>query len=254
MDGVHHLEKLVDGVPLRRPWWFFDVRVQGRGIVDIPTHLVDRTQWLTERVAPTEVPRLRSARASTTRVPLASFHRITGEPDIPIQLRPLVDGDALDYACNAALELQIGAVVAHASARWELAVPPGGGDTSRLVAHGTRAEVWLEQSPRTAHRRQLVVEAHDDGVARALDGIVSAAQSEFPGVAVTPRGARSYEIVIPAALDGGHEAHFALVLDEFLRAIDDGRWPAAVAARTLAKYAVLAEAAAATGSPARSPR
>src|SRR5437899_12705654 len=26
-EGVHHLEKLVDGAPLRRPWWYFDVRV-----------------------------------------------------------------------------------------------------------------------------------------------------------------------------------------------------------------------------------
>ena len=54
------------------------------------------------------------------------------------------------------------------------------------------------------------------------------------------------EIVIPPGLDGGHEAHFALVLDAHLRAIDDGRWPADVAARTLAKYALLADAAAAT--------
>ena len=44
LDSVHHLEKLVDGIPLRRPWWFFDVRVQGSGAVDIPTHVVDQTQ------------------------------------------------------------------------------------------------------------------------------------------------------------------------------------------------------------------
>jgi len=35
LDSVHHLEKYVDGVPLRRPPWFFDVRVQGSGVVDI---------------------------------------------------------------------------------------------------------------------------------------------------------------------------------------------------------------------------
>jgi hypothetical protein len=38
-ESVHHLEKLVDGVPLGRPWWYFDVRVQGSGPVDIPTHV-----------------------------------------------------------------------------------------------------------------------------------------------------------------------------------------------------------------------
>src|SRR5882762_8063130 len=40
-ESVHHLEKLVDGAPLRRPWWFFDVRAQGSGPVDIPTRVVD---------------------------------------------------------------------------------------------------------------------------------------------------------------------------------------------------------------------
>src|SRR5207253_2688464 len=47
-ESVHHLEKLVDGAPLRRPWWFFDVRVQGSGPVDIPTHVVDQAQWLVD--------------------------------------------------------------------------------------------------------------------------------------------------------------------------------------------------------------
>jgi len=41
-ESVHHFEKRVDGAPLRRPWWFFDPRVQGSGAVDIPTHLVDQ--------------------------------------------------------------------------------------------------------------------------------------------------------------------------------------------------------------------
>jgi hypothetical protein len=48
LESVHHLEKLVDGAPLRRPWWFFDVRVQGTGAVDIPTHLVDQTRRVPE--------------------------------------------------------------------------------------------------------------------------------------------------------------------------------------------------------------
>jgi hypothetical protein len=58
-------------------------------------------------------------------------------------------------------------------------------------------------------------------------------------------------LVIPPTLLSGHEAHFALVLDSLVQAIDDGGWPVALAARTLAKYTLLAEAAA-TVSP--SPR
>jgi predicted dehydrogenase len=244
MESVHHLEKLVDGAPLRRPWWFFDVRVQGSGVVDIPTHLVDRAQWLTAHVAPTDAPGLLSARAWSTRVPLASFRRITGEPGLPAALEPFLDGDALDYACNAELALRIGAVGVRASARWALDAA-GGGDTSLLIARGTRADVRLEQSARTGHRRELVVDAHDAGAARAVDAMVREAQADFPGVHVQRRDEAS-EIVIPAGLDGGHETHFTLVLDRFLESIDDGRWPVDVAARTLAKYALLADAVAAS--------
>jgi hypothetical protein len=53
-------------------------------------------------------------------------------------------------------------------------------------------------------------------------------------------------VVVPALLDGGHETHFARVLDGVLRIVDEGRWPAALAQRTLGKYTLLAEAAAKT--------
>src|SRR5262245_32327466 len=49
-ESVHHLEKRVNGAPLRRPAWYFDVRVQGDGLQDIPTHLVDHAQQLVSEV------------------------------------------------------------------------------------------------------------------------------------------------------------------------------------------------------------
>jgi predicted dehydrogenase len=240
MDSVHSLEKTVDGAPLRRPWWFFDVRVQGRGLVDIPTHLVDRAQWLLGGT-----PRLVSARSWTTRVPGDAFRRITGESGFPPDLAPLVEDDALDYECNAELAFEVGAVPVKAGARWEVS---GGSDTSRLVVRGTRGEIRLEQSARTGYRRTLTVDAGDPS---AVDEVIRAAQDEFPGVRAEAREG-SIEIAVPAGLDGGHETHFPLVLDQFLQTIDDQRWPADAAARTRAKYAVLA--AAATAAPARSPR
>jgi predicted dehydrogenase len=247
MESVHYLEKLVDGAPLRRPWWFFDTRVQGRGVVDIPTHLVDRAQWLTEHIAPAAEAQLVSARTWPTRVPLETVRRITGEADVPDALRPCVDGNALAYDCNAALEFRVNSVLARAEARWDRRAPADGGDTSLLIVRATQATVCLEQSARTGHRRRLVMEPHEDRATRALDDFVRAVQPEFPGLRAEHRDGARTELVIPAALDGGHEAHFALVLDQFLRTIDDGRWPAEIAARTRAKYALLAEAVAASG-------
>ncbi|HEU5194976.1 MAG TPA: putative oxidoreductase C-terminal domain-containing protein [Methylomirabilota bacterium] len=243
-ESVHHLEKLVDGVPLRRPWWYFDVRVQGSGPVDIPTHVVDQAQWLTDAVAPV----LLSARAWSTRVPADAFRRITGEAAFPPALQPFLEGDALAYRCNAELVYRIGHVTARAATRWDLAPPPGGADTAHTVARGTRADVRMEQSARTGHRRRIFVEPRDEGVASALQATVAAWHADLPGVAVVPAGSNAFELTVPPALDGGHETHFARVLDGFLTIVDAGRPPTALAARTLAKYTLLAEAAAKTSA------
>jgi hypothetical protein len=116
----------------------------------------------------------------------------------------------------------------------------------------------MEQGPHTGNRRRLTVRARSDveGVGRALVEAVAGVQREMPGVRMAPSGAGRHEVTVPEALDAGHESHFARVLDGFLGAIDDRHWPAALAERTLAKYALLADAAARTGaghtiSPAR---
>src|SRR5262245_24028550 len=111
LESVHHLEKLVDGAPLRRPWWDFDVRVQGMGAVDIPTHLVDQAQRVLGGAA-VEPPRLLSARGWHTRVSAGAFRRITGEAEFPAALAPCVEGGALDYLCNAEMTFQIAEVTA----------------------------------------------------------------------------------------------------------------------------------------------
>jgi predicted dehydrogenase len=247
-ESEHCLEKLVDGAPLRRPWWFFDVRVQGSGPVDIPTHVVDQAQWLVD--SDTATPALLSARAWSTRVPAEAFRRITGEEGFPRELQPFVDGDSLSYRCNAELVYQIGRITASAATRWNLSPSAGGGDASHNVVHGTRADIHLEQSARTGHRRRAFVEPRADAaeVVRALRDTIATWQAELPGVEVVPTGSDTYEVTVPPSLDGGHETHFPRVLDEFLSIVDDHRWPTALAERTLAKYALLAEAAAKTNA------
>jgi predicted dehydrogenase len=247
-ESVHHLEKLVDGAPLRRPWWYFDVRVQGSGPVDITTHVVDQAQWLVGDDAASLA--LLSARAWSTPVPVEAFRRITGEAGFPRELAPFVAGDTLSYRCNAELAYRIGRLTASASTRWNLSPSPGRGDATHTVAHGTRADVRLEQSARTGHRRRVFVEPRTEAadVTRALRDTVGVWQAKLTGIDVAPAGPNTYEVVVPPSLDGGHETHFARVLDEFLKIVDDRRWPTALAARSLAKYTLLAEAAARTSA------
>jgi hypothetical protein len=125
---------------------------------------------------------------------------------------------------------------------------PASADISHSVAHGTRADVRLEQSARTDFRRRVFVEPRTDvgGVAHELHEIVATWQAELPGIEVVPAGPETFEVTVPRPLDGGHETHFARVLDEFLTIVDAQRWPSALAERTLGKYTLLAEAAART--------
>jgi len=246
-QSVHHLEKLVDGMPLRRPWWFFDVRVQGSGPVDIPTHLVDQAQWLVEGAGlPLHAPQLLRARAWPTPVPVGAFCRITGERAFPPGLRPFVSDDVLEYLGNAELLYRIGEVTAQLATRWDPSLPAGGADAHRTLVHGTRADISLEQGAHTGHRRRVFVRpGHDDGsVAKALTDVVSGGRIGVSGRVETV-GAGLYE-VIPAEVDIGHESHFARVLDDFVSTIEERRWPAARAECTRAKYTFLAEAVART--------
>lgn len=248
--SVHYLDKRVDGAPLRRPAWFFDVRVQGEGVVDIPTHLVDQVQWLLEDRGgpPGETPQLVAARGWSTRVPVDAFSRITGEPAFPPALAPWVENGALAYRCNAELAYRLAGVTVRANTRWDLAPPPGGSDTHALIVRGDRAEVRLEQGPHTGHRRrvQVVPRPGGPGVEGALRDALARWQSDLPGVGAAPMGeVGGYEMSVPTARQGGHESHFPLVLEDFLAAIDEGHWLAARAERTAAKYALLAAAAAA---------
>ena len=249
ISGVHHLEKMVNGAPLRRPVWYFDVRVQGDGIADIPTHMVDQVQRLVAAASGAAAPPSRleliAARRWATRVPRALFARVTGRPDFPPELAEAVAGSELAYRCNAELSLRLGAVTAALATRWDLSEPRGGGDTHRSVIRGTRAEIRVDQGAATDYRRRLLVVPRGEAtqIRAALGRALAKWQDEFPGLAVSEAGS-GWEISAPRALASGHESHFPLVLADFLALVEGGRWPPGLAADTLAKYTLLAQASA----------
>jgi predicted dehydrogenase len=248
ISGVHHLEKTVNGAPLRRPVWYFDVRVQGDGIADIPTHMVDQVQQLVAAaspggVAPSATLELLAARRWATQVPRALFARVTGRPDFPPELRDVVTGSELSYLGNAEMSLRLGTVTAALDTRWDLSVPPGGGDAHHSVIRGTRAEIRVEQNAETGFRRRLSVlpRREPDRVRVALERAVAAWQDTHPGLAVSEAGA-GWEIRVPRELDAGHESHFSLVLADFLTLVERGSAASNLAEETLAKYTLLTRA------------
>ena len=247
ISSVHHLEKTVNGVPLRRPAWYFDVRVQGDGIADIPTHMVDQVQRLVAAASPgVAAPaalELLEARGWATKVPRSLFVRVTGRSDFPAELHDVVAGSELSYRGNAELSFRLGAVTAALYSRWDLSEPPGGGDTHRSVVRGNRAEIRIEQHAGTRFRRRLSVipRREADKVKAALERVVAEWQGAHPGLAVAQAGS-GWEIRVPRRLASGHESHFPLVLADFLTLVERGHPPPDLASDTLAKYTLLARA------------
>ncbi|MEK6212140.1 MAG: putative oxidoreductase C-terminal domain-containing protein [Pseudomonadota bacterium] len=247
MRSVHHLYKIVNGVPLVRPPWVFDVAVQGEGITDVTTHLVDLAHWITGGGEAFDYDRdveLLSARQWPTEVPRDMFRRITGLDDFPEALRHRVADGVFSYLCNAAMSFRLRGIAVAIESRWALAVPEGGGDTHYALVRGTAADLIVEHSGRTHYVTELTVRPVDGGAgyAAALGSAIESLQGAFPGLGIEP-SAGEFRITIPHALRTTHEQHFAKVLDQFLSRIDGGELSDNCGPDLVAKYTLLARAA-----------
>jgi len=244
--SIHHLYKIVNNRPLIRPQWFFDTRVQGEGMTDVTTHLVDLAQWMTGDGTAFDYQRdvvLEAARQWPTAVPRDIYSKITGLDDFPAAVREHVDGGSLQYLCNAGIRYRLRDIPVQIESLWNLAIPRDGGDTHYAVLRGTQAELLVDQGPDTGFKTRLTLRPvrnngrYEDSVARA----VAALQADFPGVGYEAQ-ADGYRIRIPDALRTGHESHFAEVLQEFLGYIEKGAWPQQLGPDIVAKYTLLVRA------------
>ena len=244
--SVHHLYKMVNNRPLQRPAWYFDPVVQGEGITDVTTHLVDLVQWMTGDGVRFDfdwhVEGL-SARQWPTAIPRAIFSRITGVEDFPEILHDRVVEGALQYFCNAALSYRLRGIPVEIETLWELEEPQGSGDLHGAILRGTKSDLIVDQGPETGFLPMLTVNPVEGGkaFADALTNAVAGMQTEFPGLGIEPAGA-AFRITIPKALRTTHEQHFATVLQTFLACIDEGRWPGNVGSDLDTKYTLLAQA------------
>lgn len=246
IESVHHLYKLVNQRPLVRPAWYFDVAVQGEGINDVTTHLVDLTQWLTGGGKPFDYARhaqLVAARQWSTEVPREIFGRITGLDDFPDAIRGAVSKDVLHYLCNAQIDYRLRGLAVRIVSLWNLAIPEGGGDTHNAILRGTQADLVVDQGRETGFAQRLSVHPRSPGPAytKALANVVAALQPQFPGLRLEPDG-DVYRIGIPKGLRTTHEEHFAAVLEDFVGYLDGGQRPDNLAPDLIAKYTLLARA------------
>lgn len=234
---VHHLAKLVDGVPLVRPPWYFDTRVQGEGVVDVTTHLVDQALLIAgaaERpLAPGEVV-LRGVRRWDTAVPLADFATITGLAAFPAELASRVVDGVLQLTANGTLDFSCRGLDCQVQAEWRLRDGDGAGDRHRSRFHGLLADLELDGSAAAGAR--LLVRPHREAgrVRQALHRWAA----ERSGVAVAE--AEGGFSVLPSRWSS-HDEHFAHVLADFLAGLATAQpqWERSVAH---ARYRLLAAA------------
>jgi predicted dehydrogenase len=245
-ECVHHLYKIVNETPLVRPVWYFDIDVQGEGIVDTTIHLVDMTQWMLFPGTPIDYKKdieLIEARRWATRVPLDKFSKITGTDQFPETIGEYVKDDVLDYYCNGELIYRLKGVPVHLREIWYLDEPPGGKDTHRSLIKGTRSDLMIRQLPETGFKTELLVVPGEgrEQVEIAVQECLAKFSDRYPGLSAGPEK-NALLIDIPDDLRTTHEQHFYRVRDAFIENLDNGTAPPEHRPCTIAKYTLLAEA------------
>ena len=245
LASVHHLYKQVNGRPLQRPGWYYDTAVQGDGVVDVQAHMVAQVQaWVLGETGG-DVERdivLDSARCWTTPVPLELFHDSTGLDIYPAALQPAVQGGVLQYACNSEIRYRFRGIRVCQQAEWRQQEPKGTGDLHRQTLRGSLCEVHLHQDEATGYHATLHLHPAAGVVLEPiLHRVLAQWQERFPGLAWTP-ATYGVRLLLPSALDHGHESHFALALNAFLDHLDRGVWLEALRARIRMRYTLLARA------------
>lgn len=249
MESVHHLLKLVAGMPNRRPAWFFDVEQQGEAVPDVGTHLVDMVQWELFPDQPIDYRKdiqMLSAKRWPTALSAEEFRKVTGEADYPSYLQANVHDGKLDYFCNGQVCYVIRGVHVKLDVLWRYEAPAGTGDTHFAWFKGSRSRVEIRQGKEEKYRPELYVVPNDpadrESLARSLRKTVEALKKEYEGIGVSDAG-KDLRIDIPDKYRVGHEPHFAQVTEKFLAFMKD---PAAMPAwekpNMLAKYWVTTKA------------
>jgi len=245
MESVHHLLKMVAGLPNRRPAWFFDVEQQGEGLPDVGTHLVDLVQWMLypeQAIDWRKELRVVAARHWPTIMTKAEFQKVTGEADFPSYLAAAVKGDKFEYYCNTQVSYALRGVNVRLDVLWNYEAPAGGGDTHFASFKGSRARVAIRQGKEEKYRPEVFVipnsNADKDAVQAALRKRLDALQKDFAGVTMQDLG-KEFRVDVPDTYRVGHEAHFAQVTNRFLKYLKDpSSMPAWEKPNMLSKYYV----------------
>jgi hypothetical protein len=249
LDSVHYLKKMVAGMPVRRPAWWFDADLAGTGLADVGTHLVDLAIWL---LFPDRALDYRSDvqvhEASIWPTPLTSeqFTELTGLAEVPARLRNRWgSGDLLLYQGNGTSTFSLKNFCVRTTVTWDVEAPVGQKDGFEISAHGSLATAHIKMLPdalgRTLIPKLMLTPSKPEFLAetrRALEQRCKLWQSRWPGIQSQESEGR-LTIMIPTQYLTSHEAHFAQVLQQAIRHVRNPRWmPTNEWPNLLCKYSI----------------
>ena len=235
--SVHHYCKLVNGAPLKRPEWYYDTKVQGEGIVDVTTHLVDLVQWETfpgVRFSKSDVE-IVSAKTWPTMITPDQFKTSTGG----------VIGKTIAVDANGEFIWKLKGVHCKVSVVWNFMAPAGTGDTHYSLMRGTRAELVIEQGAKENYKPVLYVRSRGEAKAteKALKAALADISRSWPGLTAEPTAEQGvWRIAYPKKYDIGHEAHFSQVVRMYLDWMKKGRQDPDYIDNMIVKYHTIVEA------------
>lgn len=241
-ESTHFFYKQVSGNVLTRPSWFFDVKQQGEGIVDVGTHLVDLVQWVgfpEQIIDYTKDIQLTSAKRWSTDLTLNQFNAITKLNGFPDFLQNnIVQDSLLQVYANGEINYKLKDVNAKVVIKWLFQAPEGTGDTHYSMMRGTKANLIIRQGAEEQFKPELYIEpvnGKDNAYTEALSSKLKEVQSKYPGVELLETD-KGWQVSIPASYKVGHEAHFGQVMEHFLDYMKNGNMPEWEIPNMIAKY------------------
>jgi predicted dehydrogenase len=245
LAAVHHLCKRVDGRPLRRPAWYYDVAVQGDGVVDVQSHLTDQAQWLVAGERDLDYRRdvrLLAANRGETEVDLDLFRESTGATHFPDALAGRIEAGILRLACNSSIDYELAGVPVRQRVEWRAREPEQGGDQYEVRLRGSRCDVTAANGPDTGYRMELyLVPRPGVDLEAELARAVAAWESDLPDLRPVKAG-DGFKLAVPDALVVPHDRQFPLQLGAFLDALESGRGWRELQSRIRLRYTLLARA------------
>lgn len=247
-ESIHHFYKEVSGSPLQRPGWFYDVRQEGDGVVDVTTHLIDLVQWSCfpeQKLDYDRDIRLDAARRWSTHISPGEFSTSTRLDHIPDYLKGVQASDGnLAIFSNGQIDYRIFGHAARVKVTWAWQAEPGGGDTHFSLMRGSLAHLIIRQGKEQGYRPEFSIEsAHfkEASYRESFDRAFREIASVCPGLSYRLIGKEAL-IDIPLTCREGHEAHFARVTAKFLDYLSLRTLPAWEIPGMLTKYRLTTEA------------